>query len=100
MPIEDLPEDIGNDIVESDLKINPAGALISGGTFNAGSILHQRLHIVEWSCLDPIFTKIINKGIADFLKAYNRSDFDTVVLRVRSLTILHTHSSSGQSSAK
>ena len=78
--VEDLPEDIGSDIVESNSKNDPVGALISRGTFGVGNILGQRLHIVERSCSNPVFMKIINKGIADFLKASDRSQFDTVDL--------------------
>ena len=90
MAVEDPVEDIGDDIIQSDSKNDAAGALIPTGMICVGSILRRRLHLVERSCSIPIFTKIINKGIADFPNAFDRSEFDTAVLRVHSQMIFHT----------
>ena len=98
--VEDPVEDIGNDIIQSDSKNDAAGALIPIGKVGVGSVLRRRLQLVDRSCSIPIFTKIINKGIADFLNASNRSEFDTDVLQVRSQLIFHTHYSSCQSASK
>ena len=97
--VEDPAEDIGDDIVQFDSKNDAAGALIPAGIVGVGSVLRRRLHLVDRSCSIPIFIKIINKGIADFLNASDRSEFDTVVLRVRSQLIFHTHYSSCQSAS-
>ena len=80
--VEDPVEDIGDDIVQSDSKNDAVGALIPAGTVGVGSMLRRRLHLVDRSYSILIFTKIINKGIADFLNASDRSEFDTAVLRV------------------
>ena len=92
--VEDPVEDIGDDIIQSDSKNDAAGALIPTGTVGVGSVFRRRLHFVDRSCSIPIFTKIINKRIADFLNASNRSEFDTAVLWVRSQFRFHTHYSS------
>ena len=97
--VEDHVEDIGDDIIQSDSKTNAAGALISTGTVGVGSMFRRRLHLVDRSFSIPIFTKIINMGIADFLNASDRSEFDTAVLRVRSQLRFHTHYRSCQSAS-
>ena len=97
--VEDPVEDIGDDIVQSDSKTDVAGALIPTGTVGVGSVFCRRLHLVDRSCSIPIFTKIINMGIADFLNAFDRSEFDTAVLRVRSQLRFHTHYRSCQSAS-
>ena len=98
--VEDPVEDIGDNIVQSKSKIDAAGALIPAGTVGVGSVFRRRLHLVDQSYSIPIFTKIINKGIADFLNASDSSEFDTAVLRVRSQLIFHTHYSSCQSASQ
>ena len=100
MAVEDPIEDIRDDIVQSDSKNDAAGALIPTGTVGVGSVFRRRLHLMDRSCSIPIFTKIINKGIADFLNASDRSEFDTAVLRVRSQLRFHTHYSSCQSASQ
>ena len=99
MAVEDPVEDIGDDIVQFDSKNDAGGTLIPAGTVGVGSVFRRRLHLMD-RLLYPDIYKIINKGIADFLNASDRLEFDTVVLRVRSQLIFHTHYSSCQSASQ
>ena len=86
---EDPPKDVADNVMESNPINEPLSASIVGGPFGIGSIPSRRIHMVKRFCSASVFTKIINKGILDFLKASDRSEFDTTVLQVCSILALN-----------